>query len=150
MSIVYWEEKYLIDTTPAVAITKDMFETNFYKEKCFFPEEVLYELRDNCNYERFIKNVIKIDKDILYFLQTTVMTGLTDNSKLVDLYQNKGNGDVFIIATILSKQYDDRGSLFRTRWVIVTEDKGVMEAAYKYDIDCIKKSEFLKLIKDKT
>lgn len=147
MMTVYDNYKYLIDTSPAVAFDKTLLNSKFYQNSCFFPEEILYELRDNPNYTYYLTNEIPITPEVLSFLQTSVLTALDSNRKLLDLYKNQGNGDVFIIATVLAERHKELGRLSMTHWTIVTEDNGVVKAAQKHDIQTLNTKEFLELAK---
>lgn len=145
MITVYDDERYLIDTTPAVALTKDIFESDFFTEKCRFPEEIVYELRDNQNYKYIQTHEIPISIGVLSFLQSTVLTGLDKSMKVLDLYKNNGNGDVFLIATVLDERHKESGRLFRTQWTIVTEDRGVVSMAKQYDIHTMNTDQFIEV-----
>ena len=70
------------------------------------------------------------------------MPKLYEQPKLVDLYKYKGNGDVFLIATALARMNEEDGMLFKTEWIIVTEDKGVIDMAKKCNICTINTKEF--------
>lgn len=130
----YYEYKYLIDTTPITRVNKEVFETRFYNKNCFLPEEIVYELRDSPKYNSIKEKTIPITADILQILKDKVMPKLYEQPKLVDLYKYKGNGDVFLIATALARMNEEDGKLLKTKWTIVTEDKGVIDMAKKCNI----------------
>lgn len=139
--------KYLIDTTPAVSIPIAMMKTRFFRDQCFFSEEIIHEIGNNKQKNHILpSNIIPVDAKVLSFLSTTVLTGLSNDTKLVDLYTNKGNGDVILIATILSERFKEVGQMFKTDWIIVTSDKGVVRAGLKYDIKCMSKDNFLEIL----
>ena len=139
MSTEYY---YLIDTTPITRVNKKVFETIFYNKNCFLPEEIVYELRDSPRYSSIKEKTIPITADILQILKDKVMPKLYEQPKLVDLYKYKGNGDVFLIATALAKIDEENYKLFKAKWIIVTEDKGVIDMAKKCNICTINTKEF--------
>lgn len=141
----YIDEKYVIDTVVAASLPIDIINHDFFDNHCFIPEEICYELRDNPNYHRFKRREIKTDINILSQLKN-VFLALDRDSRLVDLYQNMGNGDALIIATALAKQAEEIGQLFPDKWIIVTEDKGLREAADKHDISHINRGDFIKIV----
>lgn len=144
----YIDVKYMVDTTPAVKIPREVLETDFFTSYCFFPDEILYELRENKNYSLFRKHSLPTTASVLQNAQNSVLPALPKSSKLIDLYTNKGNGDILLLSTVLDEQGKDLGKLFQSRWKIVTEDVRLGERAKIYSIDVINTSEFLHIIKD--
>jgi hypothetical protein len=59
-----------------------------------------------------------------------------DNKELIRLYTNEGVGDVLLIAYALAEREGQRG-LFPLEYIIISNDKAVLEVASKYNIDCI-------------
>ena len=70
--------------------------------------------------------------------------------KIVDLYNNEGNGDVLLIATVLSERRKELGSMLKTQWIIVTEDKGVAKLAGIFNIETINKKQFYQILGNQT
>lgn len=89
---------------------------------------------------------IGITVDILDQLRNVMLNA----EKIVDLYNNEGNGDVLLIATALSEQHKELGSMLRTQWIIVTEDKGVVKLANTFSIKTIDKRQFYILLEGQT
>ncbi len=147
-SNIFVETKYLVDTTPAATLRKEWMNTIFFKKFCFFPEEIVYELRDNLALDQrmLVGQKIGITVDILDQLRNVMLNA----EKIVDLYNNEGNGDVLLIATALSEQHKELGSMLRTQWIIVTEDKGVVKLANTFSIKTIDKRQFYILLEGQT
>ncbi len=145
-SNIFVETKYLIDTTPAATLQEEWTKTVFFKKFCFFPEEIVYELRDNLTLDQrmLAEQKIEITVDVLDQLRNVMLNA----DKIVDLYNNEGNGDVLLVATVLSEQRKELGSMLRTQWIIVTEDKGVVKLANTFSIKTINKSQFYVLLED--
>lgn len=146
---VYIDTRYMIDTTPAVKIPKNAFGTDFFNSFCFFSDEILYELKDNPNYRLFREHALPATASVLLHAQNSILPALPKNSKLVDLYTNKGNGDIMLLSTILDEQNKELGKLFQSKWIVVTEDNGVIDRAKIYSIDSMNTNEFLDLLKTK-
>lgn len=142
----YLDEMYIIDTVVAATLTVDIIESSFFDKYCFVPEEIRYELRNNPLHPKLQNNEIKTDINILSQLKN-VFSAMDNNSRLVDLYQNMGNGDALIIATVLAKRAEELGKLFPDKWTIVTEDKGLCEVARKHDIEYISRDDFLEIVR---
>ena len=138
----YCDYNYLIDTTPITRMNTEVFEKKIYNENSYLPEEIVYELRDSPKYSSIKEKTIPITADILQILKDKVMPKLHKQPKLVDLYTYKGNGDVFLIATALAKIDEENHKLFKAKWIIVTEDKGVIDMAKKCNICTINTKEF--------
>ena len=141
---IFIETKYLIDTTRAATLKEKWMKSSFFKQSCFFPEEIIYELRDNLalNQRILAEQKIEVSIDTLDQLQNVMLSA----DKIVDLYNNEGNGDVLLIATILSERRKELGSMLKTRWIIVTEDKGVVRLASVFNIETISKKQFYELL----
>ena len=140
----YYETKYLIDETPAASLKNEWMKTNFFKNNCFIPEEIMYELRDNYEFDlnELKKNQIQVSYDILNALQIVMA-----QAKVVKLYHNEGNGDALIVATAMAMKNLENSKLIKNEWVIVTSDKGVVALAKTLAIKCIDKNIFYEQLK---
>lgn len=140
----YYKTKYLIDETPAASLKNEWMRTDFFKENCFVPEEIIYELRDNYELDlnELKKSQIPVSYDILNTLQIVMA-----QAKIVKLYQNEGNGDALIIATAMAMRNLENTKLIKDEWVIVTSDKGVVTLAKNLAIRCIGKDDFYDVLK---
>lgn len=145
---IFIETKYLVDTTPAATLQEKWMKSSFFKKYCFFPEEIIYELRDNLalNQRVLAEQKIEVSIDTLDQLQNVMLSA----DKIVDLYNNEGNGDVLLLATALSERRKELGSMLKTRWIIVTEDKGVAKLANVLNIETINKKQFYELLDNQT
>lgn len=147
MSAHYFETKYLIDETPAASLQNEWIKTDFFQKKCFIPDEIMYELKDN--YELDINELrkcqIPVSYDILNKLQMVMA-----QAKIVKLYQNEGNGDVLMIATALVMKGAEDSKLLKDEWIIVTCDKGLVALANNLAIKCIGKDEFYDILERET
>lgn len=145
---IFIETKYLIDTTPAATLQEEWMKSSFFKKYCFFPEEIIYELRDNLalNQRILAEQKIEVSINTLDQLQNVMLSA----DKIVDLYNNEGNGDVLLIATILSERRKELGSMLKTQWIIVTEDKGVAKLADVFNIETINKKQFYQTLDSQT
>ncbi|MBQ3318599.1 hypothetical protein IJG76_01110 [Candidatus Saccharibacteria bacterium] len=144
--VYYYKTKYLIDETPAASLKNEWMRTDFFKENCFVPEEIMYELRDNYELDlnELKKSQIPVSYDILNALQIVMA-----QAKIVKLYQNEGNGDALIVATAMAMRNLENTKLIKDEWAIVTSDKGVVTLAKNLAIKCIDKNSFYGVLKQK-
>jgi hypothetical protein len=144
---VYFDTKYVIDTTPAATLRDEWCKTKFFEDSCFFPDEIMYELKGNMviSQQIIVKQKIPVSLGVLDKLQTSVTHKI---GKVVDLYSYNGNGDALILATVLNEQGKDLGEMIKTRWIIATEDKDLAAKAKEYNIECIDKKTLYNLLQD--
>jgi hypothetical protein len=58
-----------------------------------------------------------------------------DNFELIRLYTGEGTADVAMLAYVLAER-EQPESLFPEEYIIITQDKAVLEAAGRYGISC--------------
>jgi hypothetical protein len=59
-----------------------------------------------------------------------------ENTDLIRLYTNEGVGDVLLIAYALAER-ENQHSLIEFEYLLVTNDKAVIDVAEKYNIECL-------------
>ena len=69
------------------------------------------------------------------------------DTRLINLYGNKGAADLGLIASILEAD-DDANKLLSYSWILVTNDQAVAGKAAEFDIAVITPVELAKLIDD--
>ena len=147
-NIQYTDVRYILDETPSSSLKPEWIKSQFFQSYCYIPEEIIYELRDNnrLNFEIIAQRSIPVTYEILNKLQQYVMPQI---GKIVDLYKNEGNGDALLIATALEMRQMEDDKLIKSEWVIVTSDNGLASLAKRFDIRCISKNDFYRIIEDK-
>ena len=140
MMRVPYDKKYIVDTNVACSLKKMHVDSNFFRNNCFIPEEILTEIgNSNDLYLEFERRQLPITFDVLYELQNSVML---HSESVIDLYDDKGDGDVMIIATILAEKRKEAGSWLITEWVVATEDNGLKKLLSKFGIERVGLEEF--------
>jgi hypothetical protein len=143
------EIKYLID---AVSITKlpiEFLRLDFVQKNSFIPAEIFYEIRSAAKKQVLLPIVDKVDCGLL---NTTIglLREVGTNNKVLDLYNNEGNGDIALVATALFKKEQQVLTLFQINWVIVTDDNGLKDLAGRKAIVCISTEDFINLLSSKS
>lgn len=69
---------------------------------------------------------------------------------LVDLYGNKGTADPGLVASALDANAAGEDALFNDDWAIVTNDRGVEDAAARHGVTTIKPADLAVLIDETT
>lgn len=147
MSIIrYCETNFLLDTTPVASLCNEWMDSEFFLSYCFIPEEIVFESGTNfyIDLEKLKRRQISTTYEVLNKLKMIMA-----QAKVVDLYNNEGNGDVLLVATALAKKDEEDLKLFKAEWVIVTCDKGVAKLAESFAIRVMGKDEFYKILEDK-
>ena len=132
--------RYLIDTVCFKEIITRRKKGLTPPGSLFITRVIQEELGDHANDIELTKHDIKILKEDIFVLSQIkkVMKKEGDNEKFIRLYNNKGAGDVNLIATVLAIRQKESGSgiLFEYEddLVIVTHDKGLQSVCKKYDI----------------
>ncbi len=141
-----FEDKYLLDTVAISKLNRLELESSFLRDDCKIPEEVLYECRDFKHVKLLNSLVIPVTIELISTAQTVIL-GLDDDDKIIDLYNNEGNGDIILLATALHEMSKNGIQLFKTNWVIVTDDRLLTERAREFSIDSISSKEFRDIVK---
>ena len=137
---------YFLDTDAATKIKRELIESAFFRNYCALTEENIYELRDNCNFDLFSQCKVGIDSEAISALPD-VWSKIDDSDKVFNLYHNEGNGDIIMVATLLSQKNQSKKTLFgNTTFMLVTDDKGLTNFAKKFSFDAITSDAFIKIL----
>lgn len=139
------ERRYLIDTVTLSKLDSEQLQSDFVQKNCKIPGEIIHEFQNNPNINLVRHLEVEIDLATLDFL-VNVMEKVTPQSKIIDLYNSEGNGDVILIATALKLKDDYSGQLFPIEWVIVTDDVALRDEAKNNTIGAISTEDFKRLI----
>lgn len=138
--------RYLLDTNAIRMLSygclKSMRSSNTALETT---SDVDYELGERYAQKRGLVSVFKMN-DSAYRKMSELLSKHESVRRLLDYYNDKGVGDVGIIAYALTV---DEERLIRDKTVIVTNDKGVRTACEELGIDVVSPDEFTS-IADKT
>ena len=136
---------YFIDTDAATKIKREFIKSPFFRNYCALTEENIYELRENNNVDLFSKCQIEIDPTILSALPA-VWGKIDISDKIFNLYRNEGNGDIIMIAALLSQTEQGRTQLFNNTLILVTDDKGLTTIAKEFSFAVIESDAFIKIL----
>jgi hypothetical protein len=138
-------DRYLMDTVTLSKMSPDQRSSEFMRTWCRVPAPVLYEARGlpDAAALRDIEYCTTIQ--VLQHVQA-VVAGLAEGDRLLDLYRNEGNGDVFLLAVALVEADIAASQLFGDRWVIVTDDKRLTDKAGELDVATLSSTRFIALL----
>lgn len=142
-----WDERfYLIDTNALSSLTPLQRASDFFRERCRIPSEVLYEARFFPDIKSLKANEYPTTPRVLDILVSVMATVPAGDTKLVDLYRNRGNADPLVVACALDGARDSGGLLFGPSWVVVSRDRAVRDKACEFEIETITSDEFATLL----
>lgn len=137
--------KYLVDNNALGPLGDKCRRSAFFKQHCRVPEEVAHESRRAKHAPLLAPITVEMDPAILVELAAVMKTVPVGDTRLVDLYNNKGAADPILVAMahVLSTE-----NLFSDRWVIVTKDEAVKEKAKEFSIETVTPESLAALIDD--
>jgi hypothetical protein len=148
---VTWDErKYVIDNNALSHLTRHQRASDFFRERCYIPSEVLHEARYFPDIESFKANEYPTTARVLGILIEVMATVPTADTKLVDLYANRGNADPLVVACAVDGKRESDAVLFGSTWVVVSKDKAVQAKASEFGIDVMTNDEFVFILEGRT
>jgi hypothetical protein len=130
--------KYLLD---AHALSNAVIGESKRRDDLFIVEDVLSEWANTDAQKGRVTNsfnIIPVSYEQLVQAQN-IMEAHGDNLKLVQLYNDKGTGDIMMLAHVLNVREKRRTALFEEEMVIVTKDAEVKKVAAEYQIKTVEK-----------
>lgn len=82
---------------------------------------------------------------VLYWVTEIMATVSEQDTRLIDLYANRGNADPLVVACALERREHDDQLLMGLDWVVVTADEAVREKAEEFGLT-VSNSEFSALV----
>ena len=137
-------DRYLVDTVTLSRMTATQRASVFMRRWCRIPEEILFEAQGLPDSEALKSLIYPITTAVLDKVKT-VMATIKPEDKVVNLYRNKGNGDVMLLATALTEMDVSAGQLIGDRWVIATGDDGLAKKAAELSVLTCTPDEFIAL-----
>lgn len=135
-------DRYLIDTVTLSKMKPGQRSSEFLRTWCRVPTPVLYEARGLPDASALTAIEYSTTIEVLRHVQAVVVS-LTEADRLLDLYRNEGNGDVFLLAVALAEADIAAGQLFGDRWVIVTDDKRLTDRAAELRVATLSSAQFI-------
>lgn len=135
-------DQYLLDNNTLIRLRAEGRHSIMRRRDCHIIEEVAHEARYLDDVGELEQMRLSVTTTTLRILQR-VMASLGPDNSLVDLYRNKGNADPLLIASALEKVEASETTLLPERWLIVTEDHGLREAATALGVRTLSLAEFI-------
>jgi len=139
-------DRYLLDTVTLSKMTPAQRASDFVRTHCAVPTPVLYEASGLSERDALTPLEYRTTIEVLQHLRI-VIASVTDDDKLLDLYRNEGNGDVFLLAVALAERAAADGQLFGDCWIIATDDHGLTRKAAELDLPTCTSAEFIALLR---
>ncbi|MGN6609928.1 MAG: hypothetical protein ACTHMS_23320 [Jatrophihabitans sp.] len=137
-------DRYLVDTVTLSRMTAAQRACAFVRSRCRIPEEILFEAQGLPDIDVLKQLAYPITTAVLEKVKV-VMATIIPKDKVVDLYRNKGNGDVMLLATALTEMDVSAGQLIGDRWIIATGDDGLTKKAADMGVLTCTPGEFIAL-----
>lgn len=139
---------YVIDNNALSYIKRKHRASEFFKEHCRIPSEVLHEAAGFPDIEELKLLEYPTTARVLAILIEVMATVPVMDTKLVNLYANLGNADPLIVATALDGQRGDTATLFGPAWIVVSSDAAVEAKAREFGLAVTTNTEFLAFLED--
>lgn len=142
-----WDEhEYVIDNNALLRLTPEQRASSFFREHCYIPSEVLYEARELSDIAVLKANEYPTTDRVLRILIEVMATVPAGDTKLVDLYANRGNADPLIVGCAIDGQRESSQLLWGPTWVVVSDDKAVQGKAIEFEIEVMTNDEFVTVL----
>ncbi|MBV0896097.1 hypothetical protein [Microbacterium sp. NC79] len=142
--------RFVIDTNALSQLGRKRRSSEFFLEQSVIPEEVLYEATGFPDIAALRDNMHPTTPRVLFWLAGVMATVPADDTRVVDLYANRGNADPIVVACALEGQEHDNQSLLSPDWLVVTADEAVRRKAQEFGLTVLSNSAFAKLIDEAT
>lgn len=139
-------QRFVIDTNALGQLGRKRRASEFFLENAVIPEEVMHEASGFPDVARLRDNMHPTTPRVLYWLTQIMATVPADDTRLVDLYANRGNADPLVVACALEGQEHDSQQLLGPEWFVVTADEAVREKAREFGLTVLRNSEFSALV----
>lgn len=139
---------YLVDNNVLSKLSRQQRSSQLFRDQCRIPSEVLHEARDYPDISALEQLEYPTTPEVLVRLQQIMATVPVGDTRLVDLYANKGNADPLILACALDAQRRDEVYLWAPTWVVVSDDHAVQDKARGLGIELRTGEEFIAALTD--
>lgn len=137
--------RYLVDTVTLSRMTAKQRASAFMRSWCRIPEEILFEAQGLPDIDALNQLIYPTTTTVLEKVKA-VMATIKPADKVVDLYRDKGNGDVMLLATALVEMDVSAGQLIGDRWIIATGDDGLTNKAVELGVATCTSTDFIALL----
>lgn len=140
------ETRYLVDNNALNALRRGHIQTAFFRDYCQVTTDVLWEAREHTEQATLKRSSRPHTPGLLARVRDVMETVAAGDTRLVDLYGNKGAADPGLIASVLEAADDDANKLSSDVWILVTNDRAAAGKAAEFDIAVITPIELAGLI----
>ena len=141
------DHTYLVDSNALVSIGTRRWQTAFFQSRCLITEDVAYEVLHRARYLP-ADVIVPMTPAILGQIPEMMRTITAGDTRLLDLYGNKGAADPVLVATAVVLQAEQSQYLDGDTVVVVTRDSAVSEKAVEFGIKTALPDELAALIDD--
>lgn len=138
--------EYVIDNNTLAQLKRSQRASKSFREKAHIPSEVLHEAQGFPDIEDLRRNEYLTTPAVLSILTEVMATVPVNDTRLVDLYANRGNADPLLIACAIDGQRGSDELLFGPTWVVVSGDKAVQAKAAEFGIEVRTNDEFTEIL----
>jgi hypothetical protein len=140
------ENRYLLDNSTLVKLSPSQRASTLIRSQCRIPTEVLWEARGLPEVEDLHRYEYPMSPAVITQLRRVMASLPVDSVNVVDLYQNKGNGDPLLVAVALDARDDSEQTLLPETWHIVTDDQGLAATAATFQVPTLSTTDFAALL----
>ncbi len=123
------ETKYLVDNNALIALGVGRVRSSFFRDYCHVTPDVYFEAIEHPEARLLSELSTDFDPNTFEHIRQVMRAVPPGDTRLVDLYKNKGAADPGLIAWVQQMGVADEGSLFPDQWILVTNDVAVSELA---------------------
>ncbi|WP_058234002.1 hypothetical protein [Devriesea agamarum] len=139
-------QRFVIDTNTLSQLGRKRRASEFFLENAVIPEEVMHEAAGFPDIAALQDKKYPTTPRVLHWLSKIMESISPGDTRLVDLYANRGNADPLVVACALEGKEHNDPILFGPKWVVVTGDEAVRNKAQEFELEVISNPEFAALI----
>lgn len=118
----------------------------YFEIHCQVTQDVLFEARGHPHHAILEGLVTQVTPGVLAQLQLVMGREPVGDTKLVDLYRNKGSADPGLVAWLLDNEIANSDKLYAESWRLVTDDVALASRAAGFGLKVIGSSVLAELI----
>lgn len=141
-------DKYVIDNNVLSQLKRHQRASDFFRLNCHIPSEVLYEARFFPDIGELSDIEYPVTSCVLGILIEVMATVPITDTKLVDLYANRGNADPLVVACAVDGQRKSEEGLFGPAWVVVSGDRAVQAKSVEFGIGVMGSENFISILEE--
>lgn len=137
------EEMYLLDNNALSHLSRAQRSSTFFLDRCYLPSEVVHEAEGYADSAIFRQVEYPTTARVLELLGQVMSTVPSSDTKLVNLYANKGSADPLLIACALHGMEVASAFLWGPTWIVVSNDKAVQAKGAELGVEVRTREQFL-------